>query len=237
VAFTSTLAIDVVAPSQVFVRGRGIDSEWQADLQVRGALDAPRVTGEIALRRGQFDFLGRRLQLTRGMIRFSGATPPDPSLDIRGESRAAEVTAIVEIGGVVSKPEITLSSEPALPQDEVLARLLFGRDTSRISAAQGLQIAAALRELAGLSSGPGVIDRLRSGIGLDTLDFSTDAGETGVRAGRYLSDEVYVEVQRGVEPGSGRATVEIELTPNLRVQSEVTDRATSGVGLQWRMDY
>lgn len=237
VAFSSTLAIDVVAPGQVFVRGRGIESEWQADLQVRGAIDAPRVTGAIALRRGQFDFLGRRLQLTRGIIGFSGATPPDPTLDIRGESSAAEVTAIVEIGGVVSKPQITLSSEPALPQDEVLARLLFGRDTSRISATQGLQIATALRELTGLSSGPGVIDRLRSGIGLDTLDFSTEAGETGVRAGRYLSDEVYVEVQRGVEPGTGKATVEIELTPNLRVQSEVTDRATSGVGLQWRMDY
>jgi autotransporter translocation and assembly factor TamB len=50
------LDVTVAMPKRVFVRGRGLDSEWSGDLRVTGSLDAPVVEGErarAAVRAGQ----------------------------------------------------------------------------------------------------------------------------------------------------------------------------------------
>src|SRR5260370_19752481 len=84
----------------------------------------------------------------------------DPAVDIVAEVSSGEVTAQVLVGGLISSPTVTLTSTPALPQDEILARVLFGRGVGQITAAEGIQVAQAAATLAG--GGPGVLDRIRS---------------------------------------------------------------------------
>ena len=52
------LKIDL--PGQVFVRGRGLQSEWQGKLQVTGSVDKPRLVGKLEIKRGYVDFLDQR---------------------------------------------------------------------------------------------------------------------------------------------------------------------------------
>jgi translocation and assembly module TamB len=81
------------------------------------------------------------------------------------------VTAQVLVGGLTSSPTITLTSTPALPQDEILARVLFNRGVGQITAGEGIQVAQSAATLA--SGGPGVLDRLRGRLGLDRLVFGS----------------------------------------------------------------
>ena len=98
---------------------------------------------------------------------------------------------------------------------------------------------SAVNQLQGGGGLSDVLSALRRGLGVDTLD--VQGGETteesSVRAGKYVSDNVFVEVERGVAAGSGKARVQIELTPNLSVGTEVNEQSQTGVGVQWRYDY
>ncbi len=58
-----------------------------------------------------------------------------------------------------------------------------------------------------------------------------------MRAGKYLSKDVYLELEKGVTPESGKARVEVEILPNVSVEAETGENAQGGVGVQWRYNY
>jgi translocation and assembly module TamB len=160
-------------------------------------------------------------------------------LNIVATAEAGDLTAIVRVTGPASAPEFAFESEPSLPQDEVLSRLLFNRPVSEIGPVQAAQLAFAVNRLRG-GGGLDVLGEIRQGLGLDTLDVVTgDTPEDGtsVRAGRYLSDDVYLELERGTGPQSGRARIEVEILPNVSVEADTGEDARSGIGLKWKYDY
>jgi translocation and assembly module TamB len=237
--FDLRLDVGVDIPARLFVRGRGLDSEWEGKLQVRGPADEPEILGTLKVRRGFMDLLDRRFTIRRGEISFVGSQPPVPMIDLEAAARTVDIEAVVRLKGPATEPKLELASEPELPQDEVLSRLLFGRSVARITPVQGIRLASAVRELQGGSGLDSALGALRRAVGIDTLD--VEGGETAsegkARAGKYVSDNVYVEVERGVQQGTGKARVQVELTPNLSVGTEVTEQSQTGVGLQWRYDY
>lgn len=234
--FDMMLDIAVNAPARLFVRGRGLDSEWGGSLAVKGPAAEAQVVGNLEFRRGFLDFLDRRFKVRSGTIAFSGASPPVPEINIEAESQGENILAIVKITGPANDPTLELTSEPVRPRDEVLAQLLFKRDMSQITPAQGVRLANAVATLEG--RGIDVIGKFRSGLGLDTLDVGGEsADDANVRAGKYLADNVYLEMQQGLQSGSGKARLEVELTPNVSVSTEVSEQSQTGVGLDWKMDY
>ena len=244
--FAVGFAIDVDIPGRLFVRGRGLDSEWNGKLTLRGDLADPLVEGELDVRRGYFDLLDRRFTIDRGALDFVGSRPPVPMIDLAATASTVEVTVTVALQGPAADPKITLTSEPTLPQDEILARLLFGTSASRITPMQGIRLAAAVQELQGGGTLSGALSKFRRAVGLDTLDLRStettdESGETNqqtsARVGKYVTDKVYLEVEQGVTDGGSKARVQVDLTPNLSVGSTVNDQSQTGVGLQWRYDY
>ena len=233
-----TLRLDLAIriPNQMFVRGRGLDSEWEGRLNVKGTVEEPRVSGTLQLRRGGFELLGESFDLRRGTITFGGETPPNPMLDIEAVAEAEEITAVVRITGEATAPEFELDSEPPLPEDEIVARLLFNRDTSELGPGDAIKLAAAINTLRG--GGLGLLGQAREALGLDTLGVSGDGvANTRVRAGKYLNDRVYVEVGKGAAEDAEDARVEVEILPNLSLDAETDAQARSGIGLKWRYDY
>ena len=126
------LDVNVLIPNRFFVRGKGLESEWKGNLQVSGPATNPVVTGSINSIRGQFSLLGKQFTLSRGDVEFSGATPPDPLLNVLVTYAAANITAEATVSGPASSPTLTLSSQPPLPQDEVVAQVLFGQSASSL---------------------------------------------------------------------------------------------------------
>ena len=132
------------------------------------------------------------------------------------------------------RPRSASRSVPDLPEDEVLAQLIFGRSVGSLSAVQALQLADGVAGLAG--GGSGVFTRLREQFGLDDLDIRTDeAGNAAVTAGRYISENVYTDVT--VEDGGTGVSINIDLTPSLTARGGVDSDGTSSLGVFFERDY
>jgi len=123
-----------------------------------------------------------------------------------------------------------------LPQDEVLARLIFNRSISELSAFQIAQLAAAAAELAG-GSNNSLIGSLRGATGLDDLDVVTDSqGNAALRAGRYIQDNIYLGVEAGAE-GSTKGTINLDITKDLKARGAVGTGGDSSLGVFYEKDY
>ncbi|HBM73484.1 MAG TPA: DUF490 domain-containing protein, partial [Erythrobacter sp.] len=153
--------IDARATSRIDVDGMGLDSEWSADVILRGTTDDPRIGGSAEVVRGDYTFAGTRFELTRGEIEFDANLPVDPRLDIRAETERDGLTVEATVQGSATQPEIAFNSNPSLPEEELLARLLFGGSVTSLSATDALQLGAAVASLRG-GGGLDPINQLRS---------------------------------------------------------------------------
>ena len=227
------LDIVVSAPNNVFVRGMGLEAELGGDLKLTGSSANPIAQGAFELRRGAFEVIGKRLNFTRGKVSFSGSL--DPDLDFIAETRASDITAQIVVSGNASKPSISFTSSPALPQDEVLSRLMFNRGSGSLTPGQALQVAQTIAQFTG--GGPGVLEKMRRSLGVDSLNVGTNAAGTGgqVGVGKRLNDRIYLGVKQGTTPNSSQVTIDVDITRNIRVQGATgADGSTEvGIGAQW----
>jgi translocation and assembly module TamB len=231
------LDLAVETPQQLAVRGRGLDVELGGAIHVGGTTDKPDIDGAFKLRRGSLDIAGKRLDFTEGQLTFEGSEQIDPILDLTAVTRAQNLQVTAKVAGSARAPRITLSSVPTMPEDEILAHLLFGKSAGALSPFELLQLAQATADLAGVNTGPGVLDKIRKSTGLDRLSLQQTEGAAGpsLSAGRYVAEGVYVGVSQGASSASSAATVEIEVTPNVKIESEIGANAAgkAGVNLEW----
>ncbi len=208
--------VTVTVPARGFVRGRGLDSEWAGEVRITGTTTAPEVVGQLRVVRGRYTLAGKAFVLTpRSSVTFDDGKDIDPLLDIEAEHNTGELTAIVYIAGRASAPRVGLESRPTLPQDEIMARVLFGKSAARLGALEAVQMAEALASLSGASSAStGVFDFART-LGVDVLNVGAAEGGAEVTAGRYMTDRAFVGITQGTVPGTTAVTVEVELMPNI----------------------
>ncbi|MEX3017271.1 translocation/assembly module TamB domain-containing protein [Gymnodinialimonas hymeniacidonis] len=232
---TTALDINITAPGRIFLRGRGIDAEFGGSIRLFGTTANVIPTGQFELVRGRLSILGTRLDFVEGQATLQGSF--DPFLRLAAVSRASGYQITIRVDGAASNPEITFASDPSLPEDEVLAQLLFGRSVSGLSPLQLLQLADAATSLAGGSTNSGFIAGLRDGLGLDDLDLSTDdEGNAAVTAGRYLSENIYTDVTINAE-GDADLSLNIDLTPNFTARGSVGSDGSSSIGIFFEQDY
>lgn len=228
------LDLTIDAPSRIFVRGRGLDAELGGRLQLSGTTDNVVPSGLFELIRGRLDILGKRLEMTEGRVDLQGAF--DPYLYFVASTRADEVDIRILVEGLASDPQITFTSQPELPQEEVVSRLIFGRGLENISPFQAARLAAAVATLAG-RGGEGVVGKLRSGFGLSDLDVTTtEAGATEVRAGAYLSENIYSDVTVDNE-GQTEIDLNLDLTPSTTLRGKMNSIGETSLGIFYERDY
>ena len=234
------LDLRVQGNNRLTVTGLGLNSEWGANLQIGGTVTDPRINGRADLVRGTFDFAGRRFDLERGAIRFLGETPVNPVLDIVAEGRVQGINAEIHVTGRGQKPEIAFTSIPALPQDELLSRLLFGTSITNLSAPEALQLAAAVASLNNTGGGLDPINAVRAATGLDRLrilpaDIATGQG-TSIAAGKYIGRRVYVEVITDAR-GYSATRLEYQITRWLSLLSSISTIGRQSVNVRVSKDY
>jgi translocation and assembly module TamB len=229
------------ADNRLFIAGMGLESEWSADLRVQGTTATPSILGEADLIRGTYSFSGQRFDVTRGHIAFTGTRPPNPRLDIVASADVKDVTVNIVVSGSANNPQIAFTSSPALPQDEIMARILFGGSVTEISAIQAVQLASSLNSLRGGGGGLNPLGKLRSAGGFDRLrilgaDDTTGRG-TAIAAGFYLSDNIYLEIITDAR-GFTATQIEIALSKALSILSQVgTSGGGNNVNVRYRKQY
>lgn len=234
------LDIGLSAPERLYVSGMGLESEWSADLRLRGTTAAPSIAGEVTLVRGTLGFAGRSFELSEGRVGFTGGTTLDPTITLVATEEIEDVTVNVNVSGRAFDPEIAFSSVPGLPQDEILSRILFGSSIGNLSTIQAVQLAASLNSLRGSGGGLNPLGKLRAASGVDRLrilgsDDTTGRG-TALAAGKYLTDDIYVEFITDAR-GFTATQLEVSLTQALSVLSQAGGSGSTNVNVRYRKNY
>jgi autotransporter translocation and assembly factor TamB len=230
--------IDIDIPKQLFVRGRGLDAEFGGRFHITGNAQAPHINGKLKNRRGRLALLGSTMTITEGIVEFLNGNPHKPYLQLTGTTSTNNTTITTQLAGALTTPKLTLSSTPALPQDEILALLLFGRPLDKITPLQALQLAQAAASLAKGDSGTGMLGSVRDALGVDSLNIGDGGdGNPTVGAGKYITDKIYVGIEQGTTPESRRLSTEIELSPTVTGKTSTNSQGEPSVGLEWRYDY
>lgn len=231
------IALDVkVRGSQdIFVRGRGLDSEWQIGIDVAGTAAAPRITGAVERIRGRLSLIGTIFDLVRGEVRFLGGAEIDPRLDVRLEADENGVTGGIQVSGTASAPEIGFYSRQGLPEDEVLPRILFGKPSQSLTGSQAIRLASGLATL--LDGSGGVVDDVRGAVGLDTLAIEPTDDSADITLGKNITDNVFVGAKQSLDGSETRLSVEVEVFEDILVDSEVNQEGDASLGVQWKTDF
>jgi translocation and assembly module TamB len=237
------LDLKLHAPRDILVQGRGLNAELGGDLHIGGTTANPSVSGGFEMIRGTFSLASTQLKFTSGRVSFSGAGLKgkiDPSLDFTAQTTVSDATTTLHITGLADSPKFELSSSPPLPQDEILARLLFGESASQLTVLQVAQIGAALASLSGVGgSGPNPLARVQKTLGLDRLSVSGGSGTgapgaqssgTTVEAGRYVSNRVFVGAKESTT-GFSQVEVDVDLSKHLKLQTRVGNGTATTQGI------
>ncbi len=237
------LAISIDAPREILVQGRGLNAELGGEVRIHGTTQKPTVSGGFQLIRGTFSLASSQLSFTMGDVSFNGAglrQRIDPTLDFTAQATAAGATVTLHITGFADSPQFSLSSSPPLPQDEILARLLFGETASQLTAVQLAETGAALVSLTGVGGGGlNPLSKVQKALGLNVLTVGS-APNTGtnpnqntgasVTAGRYVSSRVFVAATQSTT-GVSQLQVDVDLTKHLKLQTRLGNGTATAQGI------
>ncbi len=238
--YTFGLDVELSLPGKVFVTGPGLESEWDGKLHIRNTAANPAIEGVLRVKKGTLDFLGRVFTLAESTITFDGQTPPLPYLRIDAVTTTDDVEAHVRMEGTQDNLNLSLESDPALPRDEILSRVLFGQRLSDVSPVQALTLAryapmfkknVSGRSVLG-SKGPKpfLVDRI-------SINSGTQVGEASITTGKYLSDDFYLEFQQGLGSAESLVSLDWIFAPQWALKGKTTAGGEGGLGVFWKKNY
>lgn len=235
--FPLTLDLQLRTSAPATVQGHGITSAWDAQLHLSGDTIHPSMAGELRLRHGTWQFLGRRFDLTQGHIHF-----PEPSrafVDLTAQATAPGIKTTARILGPADALHLDLTSIPTLPTEEILARTLFGRSLRQISPFQALRLAQTAANISnprGLMASLGALEALEERLRSTGIDVGSDAQDNPTIGIEREVGNYHIRAERSLG-GGDKTSVEVHITPNLGVRTEIGGDSRQGAGVQWSMDY
>jgi translocation and assembly module TamB len=230
------LDIKLRAARGVYLKGLGLNAEMSLDANVTGDTARPQLQGTARVLRGAYDFAGKRFDIDDSSVVYLDASADRIRLDLSATRDDPTLIAVIRIKGTAAKPEVTLTSTPTLPSDEVLSQVLFGKSAAQLSGVEAAQLAAAVTTLA-TGGGFDVIGGLRSFVRLDRLALGADTlGAPTVSGGKYVSEHVYIELTGGGKELPS-AQVEVNAGRGLSIISQVGGLEGAKLAVRWRLNY
>lgn len=230
------LELSIKAKNTVFIKGKGLDSEWQGDILLTGTPFTPIGKGSLTLKKGEFIFSGKTFTLMHGDISFSDKASQNAYLKLSGQLQLSEATITATMQGPLTAPKLTFQSTPALPTSSILSLILFNKDISEISPLQTLSLAQVIMSLSG-NGGPDVLEAIRKSIGIDRLTIAGKDGsdEIALQIGWYLTHGVTVSLSQSAT--SSDVTVEVDLKHGFVFEAETQNQEEGKFSLKWNRNY
>ncbi len=149
-------------------------------------------TGELEIRGGTFRAYGRELSISRGRLMFAGGPVDDPGLDLRAVRRLPGYEVGVMVRGPLRKPQLTLFSDPSMPQTQIASMLLVGRSLDQLGPGSRQALSASSADVA-TQGGALLAGQIGRYVGLDEVTVQEDADrDTSLVLGKFLSPRLYV---------------------------------------------
>lgn len=210
--------IDVELGKQVRFSGQGFKTNLNGKLKIVKTGDKMTMNGQIDMDKAQYKSYGQELTVRKGRFLFNGPIEK-PWLDVEAirVSKDQQVTAILSLTGSLDSPQTHLSSEPGLPEAEVLAYLVTGGPLNQVSQSEGNRVASAA-----ISYGAGQVSWIADKLGVD--EFEVKEGktlqDTLASVGQYLTPDFYVGTKVGLFNKQAVLVLKHKLTKTLNVETQ-----------------
>jgi translocation and assembly module TamB len=171
-----------------------------------------RGSGELGITEGKYVALGRRLDIDRGRLIFSGGLLNDPGVDLRATKEFPDVKAGVNVRGTLRSPRMTFFAEPSLPQSQIVSLIIAG---GTLEGARSGDVATSGRSALIAQGSALLAQQLGSKIGIEDVGIEQNlANETSLVLGKYLSSRLYVSY--GIALAEAINTIKLRYTLNDR---------------------
>jgi len=221
-----------------------------------------RANGELVLQKGQYIVYGKKLAIKKGRLLFSGNELYNPLLDITAErevniiqTRTSQLRLLdiasdqeivdgvvgIHVGGLLDEPNISLYSDPWLPETERLSYLVLGVPSDNASSAQGQILTGAFQELAdslGFVQEESILGDVGSIAGLDNINLESSSEldretgliqqQTSVVIGKQLTDKLSLDYSVGLLDPTNVLHLRYRLNENWSVQTEADNQGQGG---------
>lgn len=231
------LNLKLNAKNKIFIRGWGLDAELRGNLKIKGNIYKPNYSGKFSLIRGRYKEFGKNFKLKQADLLFEGNVPPSPYLNIIGSIYESNVEIMPVISGSLFNPALNIKSIPEHSQEDALSLLLFGAESSEITSFQAIQLANSLKRLTTKNdSGPDPLRKIRDLFGIDDINIKTDDSTSlSVEVQKYVVDNV--KLKAGGGESDSTVAIEVDLTPNISVESGASTTSGNSVGVNWKYNY
>jgi translocation and assembly module TamB len=219
----------------VRLEGFGLEGKLGGELRIRERPGRAAIGSGSLNVSGRYEAYGQKLEITRGRLSFAQSPLDNPALDIRAERKLERVTAGIRVTGNAIDPQLTLWSDPALDQADVLSYLVLGRPLRAARSGEGQQLNAAATALG--AGGNLLAERLGARLGFDQagVEESATLGGAALMVGKYLSPRLYVAYGVALF-GQGQVfSIKYILSELWDVEIEASDRETRG-SLNYRLE-
>jgi len=117
----------------VLIRGNLATGGAIADIKLGGTGLHPGLQGTVRLENVEATLPFSRLEVSQGFLYFDPSDSMNPRLELRGTSVIRDYTVRVYVYGTMLAPEAIFTSEPPLPQEEIISLIATGATRQELS--------------------------------------------------------------------------------------------------------
>lgn len=234
------LEVAILLPERLRLRRGDLDLEGRGQVVVRQARGAARLQGDLDVVSGRFRLLGRSFEVRSGSLAWFGDEVLAPELDLELATRVEDTEVTLRLTGNLERPLLSMTSEPALEEGEIMALLLFRRPGRELDSQQQDLLQRQATRLAADFGMEALQARVSRHLGLDQLrlDTSGEEGPGTLLVGKYLGPRVLVRYEQSLsQQDLYRLNVEYVLSRHLRLDTVTGGRGRSGLSLAWRRSW
>ncbi|OPZ59506.1 MAG: hypothetical protein BWY87_00970 [Deltaproteobacteria bacterium ADurb.Bin510] len=240
----TSLDIDLVRRGSLKVENNLAELELNPDLKLGGTLANPVVSGRVSVTGGSVTYQGREFTVKRGNVDFLNPNHTEARVDIQSQTVVGEYAIELDVEGPLDALVLSLSSEPAASQSDILSLLLLGKTSAQLADSDesvGLSPAGMLAEL--LSST--YADEIKATTSLDVFKLESDSfassgtGNLKLTMGKELSRRLSLryELETRDNVSSQRGIAEYKLLDTLYLNGYQGSSGTFGADLQYRYEF
>ncbi|MGP1678145.1 MAG: translocation/assembly module TamB domain-containing protein [Burkholderiales bacterium] len=220
--FATDVELDLDLGEHFQLKGRGIATRLAGAVKVRAASGATTTaSGSIRVAQGSYAAYGQSLAIDRGILNFAGPLD-NPGLDIIALRKGLAVEAGVAIRGTALAPNISLTSNPTVPDSEKLSWLVLGHGMEGANRTDLGLLQTAAGALLARGESITLQQRIALAAGLDEFSLAGGSGleSTVLTLGKRISSRAYLSFEQGLAAATNLVKINYTLTPRLSLRAQ-----------------
>jgi len=213
-------------------KGAGLDARLGGQLRVFTVNEVLRGEGRIQVVEGRYAAYGQSLDIERGVLSFIGPID-NPGIDVLAVRKTPTVTAGVQVRGTVQRPQVTLYSDPALPDTEKLSWLVLGHGLDQGGQQEFALLQIAAGALMSQTESVNFQAQLADALRVDTFEVRAGEGEdltsTVVSVGKRLSSRAILSYEQSLDGLSQVVKVLYQLSSRVRLEAQAGQQSSFDV--------